>query len=84
MTVDDTTHDDYDLDGPGMPGKTREFSSVPELLAKLEGKVAMYERIARDSKEKAEIFEEAAQAIRTGSDSVIVGRTTYILRPDAS
>lgn len=82
MTTNDTT--EFDLDGPGMAGKTRDFSSVPELLAKLEGKVSMYEQISRDSKEKAGDFERAAQAVREGAVSVTVGRTTYNLRPDAS
>jgi hypothetical protein len=81
MTIEDT---EYDLDGPGMAGKTRDFGSVPELLAKLEGKVAMYERIARDAAEKAGDFERAAQAVREGSNSVIVGRTTYNLRAEAT
>lgn len=81
MTVDDT---EFDLDAPGMPGKTREHTSVPELLAKLEGKVAMYEQMARDATEKAGDFERAAQAVREGADSVTVGRTTYNLRPEGS
>ena len=76
--------DDFDLDTPGFPGKTRHFNSVSELLTKLEGKAALYERIARDAKEQAEEFEKAAQAVRDGADSAIVGRTTYVLRPDTS
>ena len=66
--------DDYPI-GP----KTREFSDVQQILAKLEGKAAMWERVARDNKERAEDFERAAQAIRDGASTVTVGRTTYVL-----
>ncbi|EFK99532.1 conserved hypothetical protein [Streptomyces sp. SPB78] len=59
--------------------KTRGFTSVAEILAKLEGKAAMWERVARDNKARAEEFEEAAQQIREGAKKVTVGRTTYVL-----
>ncbi|MFE9767024.1 hypothetical protein ACFYPC_21300 [Streptomyces sp. NPDC005808] len=70
--------DDDFMAGPIGP-KTKSFTSVPEILAKLEGKCAMWERVARDNKERAEDFERAAQAIRDGASAVTVGRTTYIL-----
>jgi hypothetical protein len=60
--------------------KIRPFTSVPELLAKLEGKAAMWERVARENKERAEEFEKAAQDVREGATEVTVGRTTYVLR----
>ncbi|MGW2467917.1 hypothetical protein [Streptomyces bauhiniae] len=64
--------------GPSGP-KTKAYASVPEILAKLEGRAALWARQARDSKERSEDFERAAQAIRNGKSSVTVGRTTYIL-----
>jgi hypothetical protein len=64
------------------PPKIKPYASVPELLAKLEGKAAMWERVARDNKEHAEEFERAAQEVRNGSASVTVGRTTYVLKVD--
>jgi hypothetical protein len=73
--------DDDFMTGPVGP-KTKRFTSVAEILTKLEGKAAMWERVARDNKERAEDFERAAQAIRDGAASVTVGRTTYILADD--
>lgn len=64
--------------GPAGP-KTRQYTDVQEILAKLEGKAALWERVARDNKERAEDFERAAQRIREGAASVTVGRTTYVL-----
>ncbi|MGW6313789.1 hypothetical protein [Streptomyces sp. NPDC055099] len=74
--------DDFttDIVGP----KTKLFTSVPEILAKLEGKAAMWERVARDNKERAEDFERAAQQIRDGASVVSVGRTTYVLSDDGA
>lgn len=62
--------------------KTKTFATVPEILAKLEGRAALWERTARDNKERAEDFERAAQRIRDGETSVTVGRTTYTLTGD--
>ncbi|MGW1858035.1 hypothetical protein [Streptomyces collinus] len=69
---------------PAMPPKVKPYASVTELLAKLEGRAAMWERVARENKERAEEFERAAQEIREGANTVIVGRTTYVLRVDGS
>jgi hypothetical protein len=66
------------------PPKIKTFSDEAELLAKLEGRAAMWERVARENKERAEDFERAAQAVRGGAASVSVGRTTYVLRVDES
>ncbi|MER8014242.1 hypothetical protein ACIQ7S_03705 [Streptomyces griseoluteus] len=73
MTVDE----DF-MAGPSGP-KTKAYASVPEILAKLEGKAAMWARVARDNKERSEDFEQAAQKIRDGATAVTVGRTTYTL-----
>ncbi|MDO0926814.1 hypothetical protein QQY24_15820 [Streptomyces sp. TG1A-8] len=73
--------DDDFMAGPIGP-KTKRFTSVPEILNKLEGKAALWERTARDNKERAEDFERAAQRIREGATSVTVGRTTYVLTDD--
>lgn len=61
------------------PPKIQTYHSTAELLAKLEGRAAMWERVARENKERAEDFERAAQEIRNGAASVVVGRTTYVL-----
>jgi hypothetical protein len=61
------------------PPKIKTYSDTAELLAKLEGRAAMWERVARENKERAEEFEAAAQEIRNGATSVTVGRTTYVL-----
>jgi hypothetical protein len=72
-----------DVDDDFMTGtigpKTKSFTSVGEILGKLEGKAAMWERVARDNKERSEDFERAAQRIREGATSVTVGRTTYTI-----
>ncbi|AWN05228.1 hypothetical protein SEA_IBANTIK_3 [Streptomyces phage Ibantik] len=68
---------------PTMPAKVRPYSNIYELLAKLEGKAAMWERVARDNKERAEDFERAAQRVREGAGAVTVGRTTYVLVDDS-
>lgn len=67
---------------PAMPSKVKCYDDSPELLAKLEGKAAMWERVARENKERAQEFERAAQEVREGATSVTVGRTTYILTPE--
>jgi hypothetical protein len=64
---------------PAMPPKIKTYPDSATILAKLEGKAAMWERVARENKERAEEFERAAQAIREGAESVSVGRTTYVL-----
>ncbi|BET51736.1 hypothetical protein RGQ21_67180 [Kitasatospora aureofaciens] len=64
---------------PTMPAKVRPYSNVPELLAKLEEKAVMWERVSRDAKDRALDFEQAAQQIREGAAAVTVGRTTYTL-----
>jgi hypothetical protein len=69
---------DDEMDGI-TPPKIRKFASVDELLGKLEGRAALWERAAREHKERAEEFEAAAQEIRNGATSVVVGRTTYVL-----
>ncbi|MFF1597724.1 hypothetical protein ACFVYV_09530 [Streptomyces mirabilis] len=71
--MDDETFEP--LDG----AKIRTYSSVAELLGKLESKAVMWERVARESKERAGEFETAAQQVRDGASSVTVGRTTYVL-----
>ncbi|QBZ73364.1 hypothetical protein SEA_REMUSLOOPIN_50 [Streptomyces phage RemusLoopin] len=75
--------DDDFMSGMGGP-KTKEFTSVSAILSKLEGRAAMWERVARDNKERAEDFERAAQAIRDGASVVTVGRTRYVLNDDPS
>jgi len=70
--------DDYE-DTPLTSKEPRSFATREELLAKLEGKVALHERICRDNKDLADDFEIAAQAVRDGAVSVTVGRTTYKL-----
>lgn len=62
-----------------MPAKVRPFDSEAALLAKLEEKVALWERAAREHKARAEEFEDAAMRIRAGETTVTVGRTTYTL-----
>lgn len=64
---------------PAMPDKVKVYGDPHELLTKLEGKAALWERTARDNKERSEDFERAAQEIRNGATSVTVGRTTYTL-----
>jgi hypothetical protein len=61
------------------PPKIKTYSSVEDLLGKLESRAAMWERVARENKERAEDFERAAQEIRNGATTVVVGRTTYVL-----
>lgn len=61
------------------PAKVKPYFNVPDLLAKLEGRAAMWERVARDNKERAADFERAAQQVREGATAVTVGRTTYTL-----
>jgi hypothetical protein len=73
--------DDDFMSGMGGP-KTKSFTSVQEILAKLEGRAAMWERVARDNKSRAEDFEDAARRIRNGATVVTVGRTTYVLTDD--
>jgi hypothetical protein len=74
--MDDETYEP--LDGI-TPPKIKHFSGTAELLSKLEGRAAMWERVARENKERAEDFERAAQEIRNGATTVTVGRTTYVL-----
>lgn len=74
--MDDETY--APLDGINPP-KVKRYGSVAELLGKLEGKAAMWERVARENTERAEEFESAAQRVRGGATSVTVGRTTYVL-----
>lgn len=62
-----------------MPPKARSFTDRSELLAKLEGKAAMWARVARENQERSDDFEIAAQAVRDGAVQVTVGRTTYKL-----
>jgi hypothetical protein len=74
--MDDETYEPMD----GItPPKIRHFSSIDDLLGKLEGRAALWERAAREHKERAEEFETAAQQVRNGATSVTVGRTTYVL-----
>lgn len=61
-----------------MPPKVRAYE-LAELLAKLDGKAALWARTARDAEERAADFERAAQAIRAGATSAQVGRTTYVV-----
>jgi C4-type Zn-finger protein len=74
--MDDETYEP--MDGV-TPPKIKHFSSIEELLGKLEGRATMWERVARENKERAEEFEGAAQQVRNGATSVTVGRTTYVL-----
>lgn len=78
MNDEDDDFPTEDTTGP----KTRHFADVPELLAKLEGRCAMWERVARDAQERAGDFERAAQRVREGAGAVTVGRTTYVLPED--
>lgn len=71
--------DDFDESGPMMPPKIKTYASTTELLAKLDGRAAMWERVARDNKARAEDFEDAARRVRDGAQRVTVGRTTYVL-----
>lgn len=61
------------------PPKIKNYDSAAELLAKLEGRAALWERHARDATDRAAEFESAAQRIRNGATTVTVGRTTYSL-----
>jgi uncharacterized ferredoxin-like protein len=79
MDTDDDFTTTEDITGP----KTRHFTDVQAILAKLEGKCAMWERVSRDASERAGDFERAAQAIRYGAAVVTVGRTTYVLDEDS-
>jgi hypothetical protein len=67
-----------------MPPKIKAYDDARALLAKLEGRAAMWERNARDAKERAEEFERAAREIREGAASVVVGRTTYTLTSEGA
>lgn len=67
-----------------MPPKIKSYDDARALLAKLEGRAAMWERNARDAKERAEEFERAAREIREGAASVVVGRTTYTLTSEGA
>ncbi|MEU2760408.1 hypothetical protein [Streptomyces sp. NPDC007094] len=71
-------NEDFTVDGPIGP-KTKTFPDVQSILAKLEGKVALWERSGREAMERAGDFERAAQRIREGATSVTIGRTTYVL-----
>jgi hypothetical protein len=74
--MDDETYEPMD----GItPPKIKTFADVADLLGKLEGRAAMWERVARENKERAEEFESAAQRVRDGATTVTVGRTTYVL-----
>lgn len=74
--MDDETYEP--LDGI-TPPKIKTYSSVEDLLGKLESRAAMWERVARENQERAGEFESAAQRVRDGASSVTVGRTTYVL-----
>ncbi|WP_328950446.1 hypothetical protein OG778_23745 [Streptomyces sp. NBC_00184] len=74
--------DDEEMIMPTIGPKTKRFASTHEMLVKLEGRAAMWERVARDNKSRAEDFEDAAQRVRNGSTSVTVGRTTYVLEEE--
>jgi len=65
-----------------MPPKVKYYTSARELLAKLEGRAALWARTARENQERSDDFEQAAEAIRNGATSVTVGRTTYELSVD--
>lgn len=66
-----------EIETPAMPQKVKSYADAVELLGKLEGRAVLWERNARDAKERAEEFERAAQEIRDGATTVTVGRTTY-------
>jgi hypothetical protein len=68
-----------EFETPAMPAKVKHYDDAGELLAKLEGRAAMWDRVARENKERSEEFERAAQQIRDGATTVTVGRTTYTL-----
>jgi hypothetical protein len=70
---------DFDTDSPIMPPKVKTYADAGELLAKLDGKAALWDRTARENKERSQDFERAAQEIRDGASTVTVGRTTYVL-----
>lgn len=64
---------------PTMPQKIREYEDRGELLAKLRAKRALWDRTARENKERADAFADAAQDIEAGATEVTIGRTTYRL-----
>jgi hypothetical protein len=66
-----------DYETPAMPPKIKRYTDAAALLAKLEGRGAMWHRVARENLERAQEFDRAAQRIRDGETSVTVGRTTY-------
>lgn len=68
-----------EFETPAMPPKIKTYSDAGELLAKLDGRAALWSRAARENQERAEEFEQAAQQVRDGSTSVTVGRTTYVI-----
>lgn len=67
---------------PAIPPKTKTYVDADELLTKLTGRAAMWHRVARENKERAEDFDRAAQEIRDGATTVTVGRTTYVIDAD--
>ena len=69
-------------ESPTLPDKVRPFSDRARLLAKLEGKAALWHRHELDAQERVAEFERAAQEIRDGATSVTVGRTTYELHSE--
>jgi hypothetical protein len=71
-----------DYETPAMPPKIKRYPDAAALLAKLEGRGAMWHRAADENRARAEEFDQAAQLIRDGETSVTVGRTTYTLSAD--
>ena len=60
-----------------MPPKTKSYASAGELVEKLEGRAAMWHRVARENEDRAAKFDSAVREIMAGATSVTVGRTTY-------
>lgn len=64
-------------ESPIMPPKIKTYASAEELIAKLEGRAALWHRTARENEDRAVEFDGAVAQIRGGATTVTVGRTTY-------
>lgn len=62
--------------------KTRTFATRAELLDKLGRKEALWHRAELDAADRRAEFNQAANAVLAGSNTVTVGRTTYSVLVD--
>ncbi|WP_406379161.1 hypothetical protein [Streptomyces sp. NBC_00197] len=62
--------------------KTRTFATRAELLNKLGRKEALWHRAALDAEDRRAEFDQAANDVLAGADSVTIGRTTYSIVVD--